>query len=190
MIRFTFATNTDSLDDMMDYLSRVDRDVYKIGREVIRETSPDLLDKLEDTPPRRSYPSDYPGGKLEWTSDNQRKAHWASDGFGAGIPFERSGKLADNWQVEGSARSGGFNITVQNTNPASKFVYGSLAQNETQAARFQQNFHKITGWPLASPIVQMWVEEARDLFIEKFMNSVPNKIPRFGARAFTGRRRR
>jgi hypothetical protein len=190
MIQFTFETRTKSLDDMQNFLAGIDREIDAIGQGVLQEIKPELMDALQDAPPRRTYPSDYTDGKLEWTSPLQGIAYWASDGFGAGIPFERSGKLIDSWVIEGLTRAGGFDIIVENTNPGSKYVFGSLAKNVAQAARFQQRFHKITGWPLATIDVQEWLGVAQSLFIDQLRRRIPGADTRFSGRGFTSGRRR
>lgn len=36
----------------------------------------------------------------EWDTDRQRKAFFASDGFGGGVPYERTGAYQASWTVE------------------------------------------------------------------------------------------
>jgi hypothetical protein len=40
-----------------------------------------------------------------WSSDKQRKAYFASNGFGAGIPYVRTHQLRDGWQTLGYGRT-------------------------------------------------------------------------------------
>lgn len=190
MIRFTAQTNTKPLDEMQKFLAHIDQEVARIGAAVVQEIKPELMDELQDAPRRRNYPADYPNGKLEWTSERQRRAYWASNGFGAGIPFQRSGKIPNAWAIDGRARAGGYDITVQNTAPGAKFVYGSLAISIPQAVRFQQRFHQITGWQLKTIPVQAWFETARYLFADQVRRRLPGVTGRFTIQTYTRGRRR
>jgi hypothetical protein len=80
---------------------------------------------------------------IEWTSEKQRRAFFATDGFGHGIPYQRSGNLERMWEVVILTSRTGFTLSVRNPNPAAPFVYGI----------WQQQMHKNTGWPLARPII-------------------------------------
>jgi hypothetical protein len=79
-----------------------------------------------------------------------------------------------------------FRLIIRNTAPAAKFVYGSLAVNVNQARRFQQRFHRRTGWPEASPIVQRWLVEYREELAAQLVNDFQTT---FTGRAYTAPRR-
>lgn len=85
-------------------------------------------------------PVKYP---IQWTSEKQRKAFFATDGFGKGIPYRRTGQLPADWRVELAVHGGGASVSIVNRNPAAPFVYG----------RWKQQFHTNTGWPDARPII-------------------------------------
>lgn len=74
--------------------------------------------------------------KLPWTSPKQRRAFFASKGFGKGIPYQRTGKLAAAWDLKVTTSGEGGSIQITNDNPAAEFVYG---------VRRQKMFDKI-GW--------------------------------------------
>ena len=88
---------------------------------------------------------------IQWTSEKQRRAFFAIDGFGHGIPYKRTGGLNKSWHVEFDTSK--FVITVGNTAPAAKFVVGE----------HRQPFHKNTGWLDAPPVILDIVIEAIDI---------------------------
>lgn len=152
-IRLTFEANLDPLKRARTGFRKIKQIAEETGQKVAQETEINLVADLQQTPGKVKYP-------IAWTTEKQRRAFFATDGFGKGIPTKRTGALANAWIVTFHGEGTRFNVVVQNEVPASRFVYGSLAQNLSQAARFQQGFHKTTGWPLASPIVQFWLQEA------------------------------
>lgn len=70
-------------------------------------------------------PVEYP---IPWTSDLQRRAFFATDGFGSGIPYERTDTLIKSWDAafEFTPEGGGF--AVWNTDPKAPFVVGEFQQ--------------------------------------------------------------
>ncbi len=190
MIRFTAVTETEPLDNALDFLDDIDREVEEVGDKILRTTDLELLDALQDTPPKRN-----PNERVEWTNKHgdhrQRKAYFASDGFGKGIPTVRDNTLIDSWEIFGETSADGFNIVVRNTQKWSKFVVGSLAKNVARAARFQQKFHQNTGWNLATIPVQEWLEDVQLLFKQEFQARWRGAVTgRFRGQAFTSGRRR
>lgn len=184
MIRFTLKTTTTPIDNALDFLDNVNQEIEEIGQAVVQEISPELLDELRDAPPPRVYPG---APKIEWTSDLQRRAFFASDGFDGGIPTKRTGKLIESWEFVWENLS----LIVRNTQDWARFVVGSLAKNVPQAARFQQKFHKITGWKLATIPVQEWLGVAQFLFKKEFQARWKGAVTgKFKGRAFTSKRRR
>lgn len=159
MIRFV-AESTVTLDPALEaFLEQGNEIVAQVGEDVTELITPLVLDELRFTPRKRVYPDEYP-----WTSDTQRKAYFATNGFGAGIPYKRSGGLSRAWKVEGRTDNGVFTLTLSNSAPGARFVVGSLAQSRAEAARFQQRFHALTGWPLAYDTAQFFVEAAEEEF--------------------------
>lgn len=161
MIKITQTTSGvfDAIEDMLDDIPDGTAALYV---DTVEESRPFLLDELRATPPKRSYPSDYP---LEWTSDRQRKAVMAKLREQDNFPFQRSGALQDAWQVFADIDgAGSATIIVQNTKDYARYVVGSLAQDTVAASRFQQRFHAITGWPLASETVQFWLDTINERF--------------------------
>lgn len=64
--------------------------------------------------PNREY------GPFVWSSDKQRKAYFATDGFGGGIPYMRTMQLYENAHFNVSSQS--FFIEYINSSPYAKWV--------------------------------------------------------------------
>jgi hypothetical protein len=83
----------------------------------------------------------YPGKPkrpIRWKSERQRKAYFASNGFGGGIPSRRTGKLQKSWRIifRPLQRGGDGSIQIYNDDPKASFVVGI----------HQQPMHLDTGW--------------------------------------------
>lgn len=167
MIRYKVKTNTTPLLNAQRTLDNIHAEIAAIGYQVIEETRPALMAELQYTPPKRSYPDEYPI-EFKPLPSLQRPAFFASDGFDGGIPTQRTGALIAAFEIYGEETTQGFNAIVANTKPWSKFVIGSLAKRISDAARFQQKFHAITGWKLATVPVQAWHKKIRGLITRRF----------------------
>src|SRR5689334_9970305 len=51
-----------------------------------------LLQKFREEPGAVAYP-------IQWTSDRQRKAYFATNGFGRGVPYSRTHDLVNAWKL-------------------------------------------------------------------------------------------
>ena len=118
-----------------------------------------MLEELRKVPRKRVYPREYP---LEWTSYRQRVAYWATNGFGAGIPYQRSGKMSAGWGTDKRVEKLGVTYGVFNRYDRAKFVYGALRGELAYALKFKQYFHTVTGWQNAREIVDKHVDSFLD----------------------------
>lgn len=82
------------------------------------------IDMTEMYPPESDEP-------FKWSSEKQRKAYFASNGFGGGVPYSRTYQLADSgeFMVNSSSFQGTPYSTISYKNPVpySKFVITSDA---------------------------------------------------------------
>lgn len=180
MIRISYSADVEPDGDLIAYLESQREIVYEIGVEVRDELAPLFFDEVNTPAPPVQYP-------IQWTSDKQRKAFFATDGFGGGIPTVRTGKLEDSWVFDIHRDSdGAFKVVIENTQDYAKYVLGSLAQDRTQALRFQQRFHANTGHIPAHDTVAFYLEAYHELFIEKFNDRLDGfASPKTRKRAFT-----
>lgn len=133
--------------------------IATITQEVVDKSEPEILSILTFTPPK-------PNRKIEWTSEKQRRAYFATDGFGNGIPYRRKGNSSKGWRVFGVRTASGAQVIVRNEWDKAKFVYGQFT---TQAP--QQGFHDITGWTQAKTqreqIITILIDTYRDVIRTK-----------------------
>lgn len=73
---------------------------------------------------------------FEFATLKSQRAYFASNGFGKGIPYKRSGTLGRGWNVAVSYKFQDSLIRISNVQPYSKFVYGPR----------QVPGHRTTGW--------------------------------------------
>lgn len=179
MIRTTATVNTKPIDLFLDYLDNFNEVVFKVGNETVAERKPIILSRLSAQPGPVKL-------SIQWTSEKQRRAFFATNGFGSGIPYQRSGRLAASWQVISFEDRGAFKMFIANAAPMSKFVYGSLGRVQGKTPR--QQFHANTGWIAAKPIV----DEEIAAFVLAFNENFKQALGDFGTitgqsqRAYTG----
>ena len=87
---------------------------------------------LSKAPERVQHGANNP---YEWQSDKQRRAFFATDGFGGGIPYQRTDAIVNGW-VYSSTDSNWTSVKIENIEPKSEFVVGDK----------QQRGHKADGW--------------------------------------------
>lgn len=105
----------------------------------------------------------YPGPvkyPIEWTSEKQRRAFFATDGFGAGIPYKRSGTFFDDVIV--TLDPSELNLSIVNRNPVARYVIGDD----------QQKFHANTGWRDPSEQYFDILLEAQDDIIDTWIEII------------------
>ncbi len=95
-------------------------------------------------------------GKLAWKSDKQRKAFFATDGFGHGIPYQRRAapnRIVDQWRLIITYEPDRLtSIALLNDDLTHRFVTG----------QFQQPYHAITGWYQENALIEQTQAEATD----------------------------
>lgn len=106
-------------------------------------------------------PPKYP---IRWTSERQRRAFFATNGFGRGIPTPRTGKIAADWEVSFVAVEGGGILVLSNPHSAAKFVHGPDP--------FAQGFHIDTGWTQIDDIQNDFYNEWEGSATQAFFDGV------------------
>ena len=94
---------------------------------------------LRHYPPRRKHDENNP---YKWQTERQRKAYFASNGFGGGIPSARSGELSRAWQMTNT--SDWRRLKLDNVAPYARFVQGANLQRG----------HLADGWRYATDVVR------------------------------------
>lgn len=97
-----------------DGLQNFDGEIANVSRLVIYRASQRIQQRMKTPGAKPSYP-------INWDSARQRKAYFASKGFGRGIPYRRSGRYPSGWKI---VQKGSTGYTVINDSPAAKHISG------------------------------------------------------------------
>ena len=109
------------------------------------------LSRLKTIPGKPHYP-------IRWTSERQRRAYFATNGFGRGIPSTRTGGIVGDWQAEFNQSDYGGILALVNMNPAAQYLQGDRAQG----------FHKDTGWVQLDDVTDDAYKEMGDVAVFTF----------------------
>jgi hypothetical protein len=140
------AFDTQLLEDVQIFAQSLPELVDEGVRRDLRPFVSQMVDKtLRVEPGKPKYP-------LRWQSEKQRRAYFATNGFGQGIPYKRTHKTARGWSVRADYKSGFGGITITNSAPHAKYVFGPP----------QQLFHSDTGWKFAPDVLQVISLEANE----------------------------
>lgn len=85
-------------------------------------------------------PVHYP---IRWKSRKQQRAYFATDGFGQGIPYRRTGGLVQAWDAKFVLDAEGGAFVIENTSPIADYVIGGD----------QMPYHADTGWIRADQVI-------------------------------------
>lgn len=107
------------------------------------------VNRLKTPPGSPRYP-------IRWTTERQRKAFFATDGFGRGIPTRRTGRIVNDWHTAFIPDNKGGTLVLENTNPAAPFVQGFN----------QQGFHRDTGWVTSDQVADQFFQEGGGSVVE------------------------
>jgi hypothetical protein len=157
MIRVSFTIDDDVIAAIAETArtapSKVRRMVGDVARGPIANAMIQELSR-EPGPARKTGRGKKGQSVLRWKSERQRRAYFASNGFGGGIPYRRNHRVARGWRVVviSAARA---EIAVENSERAARFVEGDDAQP----------MHLATGWPQSAPIIQRFREPFEDALI-------------------------
>jgi hypothetical protein len=134
MINVTITVDADILDALGEQVRRAPALVKGAVRRQVNKERQRLRAELKVTPGPPKYP-------LRWKSEKQRRAFFATNGFGKGIPYQRTGKMVDAWDLQTVNLPDGLEISAVNETAYARFVIGDDAQP----------FHLDTGWRQAAP---------------------------------------
>lgn len=105
----------------------------------------------------RRVPGD-PVYPIRWTNERQRRAFFASKGFGRGIPTKRTNKIINAWDAEFVPTDDGGMLVMSNPYEAAQFIFGPNTQG----------FHLDTGYVQLDDVAQDFFNEAEDAAVVVF----------------------
>jgi len=161
MIQASLTYNSKPIELLINYLDNYAEIVNEEFNKSYAEVEPQLLSELQYEPPLLNFPQDYP--RL-WSSEQERFAFFATDGFGGGIPHRRTHELVKAWLA--TKTGGGLNITVKikNNNVAAIPVYGSLSKSNRGEG--QTAMHVQGGWPQQGNTIDFWLDVLTKLLVD------------------------
>lgn len=106
---------------------------------------------IEWTPSRHPEDADKPPNTAWGYYSRQKAAFFATDGFGRGIPTQRTNTMIEAWNVYLDRESGAF--VVENPVAYTPYVQGT----------WQQQYHGTTGWQNAGNVLQPLVPQIDDM---------------------------
>ena len=112
--------------------------------------------ELSSEPSKPSYP-------VNWDSNKQRMAFFATKGFGGGIPYARTGRISKQWIIQNNTSS----VRLSNKAPQAVYVYGTWESTK------QSRIHK-GRWPVFQIVVKKYIGSTG----EKLVNPIQRAITR------------
>lgn len=136
------SVDTKKLTSLKTKLEKYPPAAIKAGLRAAEDYLNDDYFKMSMYPNESSEP-------FQWSSDKQRMAFYASDGFGRGIPTERTYELMNSGTFQ--INEGYLTVEYRNTAPYSKFVIDPSNQIIG---------HRKRGW---QPINKFVVDKSKDV---------------------------
>lgn len=116
-----------------------------------------LLSELRYQPPKVYYP-------FVWTTEKQRRAFFATNGFGKGIPYNRTSEMVNKWKVDVFISDGAVIMSASNKSNKVKWVTGKK----------QQPGHFASGWPKHKETLSFWAQATKEE-VSKALNKLVNQ---------------
>lgn len=117
-----------------------------LGREIPRIGRKRIYEAMKRAQAILRIPKSRPRSPIQWDSVRQRKAFFASDGFGRGIPTRRTGRSL-KWEISPT----GTGYTLRNSADHARYPYG-LHDGSGQSRIFAADY------PLFSEVVENEIE--------------------------------
>jgi hypothetical protein len=105
------------------------------------------------------YPPSQSGSPFVWSSERQRRAFFATNGFGRGIPTVRTMELANSGSFKVNKSGSSLYIYYENTASYAKWVIGQFTQIIGHITR---------GW---KPINTMVIDKYRNEVVSRFKDA-------------------
>lgn len=149
--RISISTDFTALDRLIRMAEQYPELVQEEAYDTALAMDDSIRKAMSQTPPKYR-------GKREWQSETQRRAYFASGGFGKGIPCVRSGRMNDAYDLGFKVEAGTITITLYNASGYSRFVVGPLTLGEPSV---MQRLHVQGGYKPAAPMAADQGEKLR-----------------------------
>jgi len=156
----TITIDPDLQEVVITDLKTAPRKYRKLYRTRIAELEQRTLRVLKRPAPPVKRP-------IAWATERQRRAFFATRGFGKGIPTKRTGALQEGWKgiIEDDIREGLF--TIFNDSVTRDYFTGELVFYEKFVSGVEmQPFHKNTGYISSQSILAEALVEAEEIMID------------------------
>lgn len=150
-IEMDVSVAVDILDAFRDIARKVPGKTRTAYRRNVGRLRSRLLARVKVEPGKPHYP-------LRWKSDRQRRYVMAKLREENNLPYQRTGKLLNSYELELVEEPTSAILRLVNNDPKARFVVGDDAQP----------FHLDTGWVQMSPVIAEGRNEAEDLLIETY----------------------
>lgn len=143
------AISRDLLDELATAAATMPDAIDQYARREVRPFASQWVDRtlrrapgpakhpIQWTPSKHPEDADKPPNTRWGYYSRQKAKFFATNGFGGGIPYTRSGKFVSGWHVRADYEGGLSSIRVYHEDEVEQFITG----------RHQQQFHRNTGWP-------------------------------------------
>lgn len=167
MLRTTVITRGKGFDPLRGTIAMYPDRVNAVASTVFRQRQPELLAGLQEVGAPVKYP-------IDWQTERQRKAFFATNGFGHGIPYRRTGKLAASAFVRLVRKDDQWIIESGYSASYAPFVVGRLFR---RGKEWQQRMH-MGRWKKAEPKIERWQRK----YVTEFQKALPQAFEATGAR--------
>jgi len=162
----SISFDSDVMDALQDALDAAPRTTNTI---INRSILPDFVQRVKQEVTPYPGPAKHP---IEWASQRQKNYVLGfvlkRDEQGNIIPYQRSGRFGEAWELNYTELENGGQITIANT---AKTKRGDNLAQFIVGAR-QQPFHRNTGWPKADDKLAIIQRDLTDAVIDAYFSVV------------------
>lgn len=135
-----------------------------IKTEVQPKVQKQVTDLLGDDPGPVKY-------RFKFGTPKSQAAYFATNGFGRGIPYHRTGAMRKGWSVLITRQGENSYMSIYNKEDAAQYVYGDLP-NQRQIPG-----HKATGWGKdQKTAIELIAEDAGNLVLDAWATAVDDTL--------------
>lgn len=165
MIDITAQHASEFLTTVAGTLDNIPQLASRVLRTKVRPYATKKLNStLRKAPPARQWTEANPP---PWTSEKQKRAYFASAGFGRGIPTKRTNRHIKSWRTRAYYKKKAGALIIYSNDPRGPFITG----------KWQQKFHRMAGWHDAiAVVVDDIFYDAENIFITELIEEISDAI--------------